>query len=84
MLKSGRWHAAIEAVRESLGALKSLDMLSPQAMRQHAAAANLERRGEALPEGYSDQPISDRSPIGIDPADPDGLARFTTNWRRWV
>ena len=36
LLRSGRWHAAIEAVRESLGALKSLDMLSPQAMRQRA------------------------------------------------
>ena len=36
LLKTGRWHAAIEAVRESLGALKSLDMLSPQAMRQRA------------------------------------------------
>lgn len=36
LLKSGRWHAAIEAVRESLGVLKSLDMLSPQAMRQRS------------------------------------------------
>lgn len=36
LLKTGRWHPAIEAVRESLGALKSLDMLSPQAMRQRA------------------------------------------------
>ena len=38
LLKTGRWHAAIEAVRESLGALKSLDMLSPQAMRQRSRA----------------------------------------------
>ncbi len=36
LLKSGRWHPAIEAVRQSLGTLKSLDMLSPQAMRQRA------------------------------------------------
>ncbi len=36
ILKSGRMADAIEAVRGSLGALKSLEMLSPQAMRQRS------------------------------------------------
>lgn len=54
-----------EAIYRLVQALPGPPIASLQAMRQRARAMDLERRGQPLPAGYTDQPLATRSPMGM-------------------
>lgn len=48
-----------------LNAMPGAPIASVQAVRQRAAGRDIVRQGLPLPEGYEDQPVTDRSPRGM-------------------